>query len=233
MMSLPASRKPNWRRLLVPVLVMLPVLAVLIGLGTWQVQRLHWKTGLLADLAAAEAGPAQPLAASPQPWSKVFATGRLMHRHEVLLGLEVRNGTLGASLVTPLERSGSPPLLVNRGWVPLERTAPIDHPEGGVRIEGYVRPSESPGLFAATDDPAGRRFYTFDTAAIGAALGLPEVAPFALVAVAPAEGGLPQPARSLPRPTNNHLGYVVTWYGLALALVGVFIAWARIRLKEP
>ena len=61
--------------------------------------------------------------------------------------------------------------------------------------------------------------------------GLPRVAPFGLVALGQAEG-LPQPARALPRPSNNHLGYVITWYGLAVALVGVFLAWARRRLKE-
>jgi surfeit locus 1 family protein len=45
--------------------------------------------------------------------------------------------------------------------------------------------------------------------------------------------GLPDPARTLPRPTNNHLGYVITWYGLALALVGVLGAFAfrRGRLR--
>ena len=226
----------RWRRLLLPLLVTLPVLAILIGLGTWQVQRLQWKTALLAQLAAAQAGPAEPLTAHPEPWTKVFATGRLLNDREALLGLEVRNAVLGAFLLVPLQRDNGPPLLVNRGWVPLEREAPVDHPEGEVRVEGYVRPGESASLFSATDDPAGRRFYTLDPAVIGPALDLPEVAPFALVALAPSglpPDALPQPARHLPQPPNNHLGYVVTWYGLALALAGVFVTWAHRRLKEP
>jgi surfeit locus 1 family protein len=45
--------------------------------------------------------------------------------------------------------------------------------------------------------------------------------------------GLPDPARTLPRPTNSHLGYAITWYGLALSLLGVFAVWARRRLKDP
>lgn len=229
----------TWRRLLVPLLVGLPVLAILIGLGTWQLQRLHWKTGLLAQLAAAQAGPARPLAEqpepwTPEPWTKVAVTGRFRHDKEALLGLEVRNAVLGAHLLTPLERQGGPAVLVNRGWVPLERGAEVTHPEGELRVEGYVRPSEAQGMFSARDDVPGRRFYTLDTAAIGSALGLP-LAPFAVVALAPPglpNNALPQPARSFPQPPNNHLGYVITWYGLALALVGVFIAWARVRLKE-
>lgn len=237
----PSSATPRrpWRRLLVPALVALPVLAVLLGLGTWQVQRLAWKTDLLARIAAAEAGPAPPLApdARPQRYDRVVATGRFDHGREALLGLEVRGTTLGAHLLTPLLRDGgAPPLLVDRGWVPLERQgAGIGRPQGEVAVTGYVRPGEERGSMAATDDAAGRRFYTFDPAAIGRALGLEAVAPFGLVALAPpgsSPGTLPAAARSLPRPNNPHLGYAITWYGLAAALVGVFAVFARRRLQE-
>ncbi|MCK8783210.1 SURF1 family protein [Roseomonas sp. NAR14] len=239
----------RWRRLLVPALAALPVLAILLGLGTWQVQRLHWKNALLAELDASEAGPAVPLgAAPPAPWAKVVATGRFDHAREVMLGSEVRSGggnpMLGAHLVTPLLRPGLPPLLVDRGWVPLERRAPVWHPEGEVSVVGYVRPGETAGWVSASDDPAGRRFFTFDPARIGAAVGLPGVAPFGLVALArqggtpggpgteAPPGNWPEAARSLPRPGNSHLGYAITWYGLALSLVGVFVAFARRRLQE-
>ena len=229
-MAAVAANSP-WRRLLAPLLVVLPVLAILLGLGTWQVQRLAWKTDLLARIAAAEAGPAAPLPAAPAPFAKVAATGRFDHGREALLGLELRGTTLGARLVTPLLRDGADPLLVDRGWVPLDRSRPIDRPEGEVRVTGYVKPGETAGTFSATDDLPGRHFHTFDPAAMGGALGLPRVAPFGLVALGDART-LPEPARTLPRPTNNHLGYVITWYGLAVALVGVFLVWARRRVKE-
>ncbi|ONG53099.1 hypothetical protein BKE38_13580 [Pseudoroseomonas deserti] len=224
-----------WRRLRLPLLAGLPVFVILLGLGTWQWQRLQWKTALLAELASAEAGPARPLDdAAPTPWTKVFADGRFRHDREALLGLEVRGGVLGAQLLTPLERDGAPPLLVLRGWVPLEGVLPIDRPDGTVRIEGYVRPGEQADSFAARDDLGKKRFYTMDPAVIGPAIGAPGLAPFALVALgAPQRGVLPMPAASLPRPANNHLGYVITWYGLALAELGVFITFARRRLKEP
>ena len=224
------------RRLLLPALASLPVLALLLGLGTWQVQRLRWKTELLERIAASEAAPPVPLGpAAPDAYAKALATGRFDHAREALLGVEVRGTTLGAHLLTPLLRPAAAPLLVDRGWVPLERGAPVLRPEGEVAVTGYIRPPDRREWVSAQDDPAGRRFYTFDPAAIGAALGLPGVAPFGLVALAPegaAPGALPIPARSLPRPTNSHLGYAITWYGLALALVGVFIAFARRRLRE-
>jgi surfeit locus 1 family protein len=213
------------RPLLLAILAALPVFALLLVLGTWQAQRLGWKNELIARIAASEAAPAAPLRDPPEPLGKVRATGRFDHGREALLGLEVRAAVLGAHLVTPLLRDGAPAVLVNRGWVPLEGGRPVARPEGEVTVEGWVHPGERPGTFSATDDPAGRRFYTFDPPAIGAALGLP-VVPYGVVALGAGNGTFPDPARSLPRPTNNHLGYAITWYGLALSLVGVLVAFA-------
>ena len=217
------------RPLLIATLASLPVLGLLLFLGTWQVERLRWKNDLIARIAASEAAPAAPLREPPEMLSRVRATGRFDHAREALLGLEVRGPVLGAHVVTPLLREGAPPVLVNRGWVPLERSAPVARPEGMVTLEGWVHPGDRPNMFSARDDTAARRFFTFDPPAIGAALGLPEVAPYGLVALGPGGGGLPEPARTLPRPTNNHLGYAITWYGLALSLVGVLAALALRR----
>lgn len=220
-----------WRRLILPTLVTLPVLAVLLALGTWQLERLAWKTDLLDRIDAAERAPPVPLGDTPEPWIRVIATGRFDHTREAQLGVEPRGNVLGTHLIVPLMRDGLPPLLVDRGWVPMDRSTPIDRPEGEQRVVGYIRPGERAGWFAATDDPAARRFYTSDPAAIGAALGIPSPAPYLLVALGDRRG-LPQPAHAAPRPPNNHLGYVITWYGLAVSLVGVFIAFARRRLRN-
>ncbi|MFC7737137.1 SURF1 family protein [Roseomonas sp. GCM10028921] len=227
---------PRLRRILPAVLASIPVLAILLALGTWQVRRLHWKTDLLAGIAAAEAGPPVPLTASPAPFTKVQVTGRFRYDLEAILGVQVRGPTLGTRLITPLEAVGLPPVLVDRGWVPLERQGvQIERQEGAVTVTGYVSPPDPREYFAATDDTAGRRFYTADARAIGAALGLPDAMPDLLVALAgPGRAGdaLPQPAATLPRPTNSHLGYAITWYGLAASLVGVLIAFC-LRKDDP
>lgn len=228
------------RRLIPLVLATLPVLALLLTLGTWQVNRLRWKTSLLADIAASEAAPPQPLGASPATFAKVVVNGRFDHAREALLGVEVRGTTLGSHLLVPLLRPDAPPILVDRGWVPLERARPLDQPMGEVSVTGYMIPADQRDWVSAKDDVPGRRFYIFDPAAIGTALNLPGVLPFGLVALAPADQPLGQPtsvlpaaARSLPRPTNPHLGYAITWYGLACALVGVAVVFALRRPEGP
>jgi surfeit locus 1 family protein len=173
-----------------------------------------------------------PLPAAPDPFTKVQATGHLRDDLSASYGAEVRDtpaGTeLGTQLIVPLEVSGGDVILVDRGWVPDKRPHPISRVESDVTVEGYVRPSDKPGMFSATDNPAAREFYTLDASAIGSALGLHRVAPFILVAMGPSPPErYPDPAHHLPRPPNNHLSYAITWYGLAVALVVIFVLWAR------
>lgn len=241
------SRPIPWQRIILPSFIALPILAVLLGLGAWQVQRLHWKLGILAELeAAASRPPVAPTSATP-PFTRIAATGRFRPGAEAIYGLEVRGTTLGGSLVAVLEREGQPPLLVERGWVPLEG-GHVARPEGEVTVSGYARPSERHGLLSARDDPAARRFYTFDIRDMAEALGVPYALEYALTVVerratgpvpsglgttpAAFSGALPDPASAFPEPNNPHLGYAATWFGLAAAWVVIFLLWSRKRLSE-
>jgi len=225
------------RRLLGPGLIALAMFAILIGLGTWQIYREHWKEGILARIARAESAPPVPLHGDPTPFTKVAVTGRLRADLSASYGDDVRDTrqglTMGTFLIQPLERPGQPPLLVDRGWVPQNRTAPIAQPQGDTTVVGYIHAPEKPGMFSAGDDAATRTFYTLDPEKIGASLGLPRVAPFILIAMGPAPPQhWPDPARHLPRPPNNHLNYAITWYSLALTLVVMFVIRARKALRE-
>ncbi len=210
------------RRRLFLLLAALPLLAALLALGSWQVRRLHWKTALLADLATAEAAPPTLLVATPPPHAKLRVTGTFDHAREARLGFEVRQGIPGSHLLTPLLRPGAPPLLVDRGWAP-QTGGTLDRPRGEVAVIGYPRSADTRDWNSPSDAPAERRFYLFDPLAIAAALELPKPEPFGLVALDPtaAAAALPSPARAMPRPDNPHLGYAITWFGLAAALVGV------------
>jgi surfeit locus 1 family protein len=220
------------RRLLWPGIMAAAMLAILLVLGTWQVQRLQWKRQVLAQIARAEAAPAIPLPAAPQAFTKVQVTGELREDLAAFYGAQVRDtlaGTeLGTQLIVPLQREQDGTILVDMGWVPNKRLQPLGLTEGDVTLEGYIRPSEKPGLFSVSDDRASRQFFTLNTSSIGAALGLHDVAPFVLVAMGqPPAQGYPDPAQHLPRPPNNHLSYAITWYGLAAALLLIFGLWTR------
>ena len=135
---------------------------------------------------------------------------------------------MGAYQIVPLVRDNGPAIMVNRGWAPQSRTIPLDEPSGEVTVTGYVRSGDRASWFSAADDLATRQFYTLDPLAIAAAVGVPRAEPFVLVVLGSSVPGIfPEPAQQLPRPPNNHLAYVITWYGLAIALVVIFVVWIR------
>lgn len=213
------------------------MLLVLIGLGTWQVRRLHWKEGILAQIAATEAVPPVPLGPEPAPFAKVSVTGIFLYDLAVQYGVEVRDTpagtTIGSYQIVPLQRDGAPTILVNRGWIPDKRERPLNDPPGEVTVTGYVRSGDRPNWFSPTNDLATRHFYTLDPDAMAQALELKDVLPFVLVALGPETfTTYPAPASHLPQPPNNHLSYAITWYGLAVVLVVMFAAWVRKALRE-
>ena len=223
------------RRLLWPGLMTVAMLALTSGLGAWQVERLAWKSALLQEIDRGETAPAVPLTGDPKPFTRIRVAGRLRQDLQALYGVEVRSTVagpaMGAFLLSPLERPGLDPVIVDRGWVPMD--AP--RPQGDVDavIEGYVRAPEKPVRFGAADDPVARRFYALDPAAIAASLGIRQAAPFTLVALGVVPPGVyPEPADALPRPPNNHLSYAITWFGLAVSLLVIFAVYARQVLRS-
>ena len=211
-----------------PAIATVAMLAVLIALGLWQLQRREWKLGILAEIDRAEASPPAPLGPHPLPFAKVSVDGTLRTDVHALYGIDVRGDKQGARLIEPLERPGQDTVLIDRGWVPEGQENVPAHPGP---YTGYVRLPDVPGTFSPADDLAARHFYTLDPVKIGAALGLTHVAPITLVELGSGEG-VPETATALPRPPNDHLNYALTWFGLALSLVVVFCFAARKVLRE-
>lgn len=219
-------------------LVLLPAaFAVLISLGTWQVNRLHWKEDLLA--AIEERSTAQPaglemiesLLASGEPidYRAARASGRFINDRERHF-FATFEGQSGYYVYTPLELDDGRLLFVNRGFVPYDRKEPSTRPqslvEGEQTITGLARArlEEKPSFMVPENDEAGNIFYWKDLDRMAASAGLPaeSVLPFFLDADAtPVPGGLPRGGVTVIDLPNSHLQYAITWYGLALALLGV------------
>jgi surfeit locus 1 family protein len=214
-----------------PGLLTLVMLALLLWLGTWQLQRRVWKAGLLADIDRGEQAPPIPLGATtPSRFTKVSATGVLEGKF-ALYGSDVRDvgpsTQIGAQLLEVLDRPGMAPVLVDLGWVRADYRDAVHPVTGPATVIGYIRAPEHPGWLSAADDVAGQHFYTLDPAVIASALGVSNAAPFTLVALGNAAGAGPVPADALPRPADNHLQYAITWFGMAATLLVIFAAWVR------
>jgi surfeit locus 1 family protein len=208
--------------------------ALLVGLGVWQLQRLQWKEGLIAErdsrLAAAPVTLDQALqefdADRSVEFLKVEVTGTFQNEAELFL-LTTDGGSPGFEVVTPLMSRDGIVILTDRGFVPEPLKDPAKRPEsrfpGEVTVTGILRRHVgSRGPFTPDNDPEANIWYWWDIPAMLAFAQIgsdTRVAPFALHL-------LPGDGKSLPRPvavdaglTNNHLQYALTWCALAVLLI--------------
>jgi surfeit locus 1 family protein len=222
---------PPWRRILGFGLLCGPVFLILVSLGIWQIDRLAWKEGILASIAAAERAPPVPLPPAPSPFEKVFVTGTPDPRTVSLFGDDVRDTATGSTvdggeLLVVLRRQAAAPILVDLGWMPFADFGHVTLAPS-LAVSGFAQAPERANYFTPKDDPADHQFYLLDPARIGPPLGVPDLAPFVLVAMGePPVRGWPEPAASLPRPPNDHLQYALTWFGLAGVLLAQFLYWS-------
>jgi surfeit locus 1 family protein len=210
---------------------------VLCCLGTWQVQRLHWKLRMIADFERMYADDAviTPLSAASFDnhdgrFIRGSAEGRLVYALDILVGPRTRDGRPGYHLLTPLRASGMS-LLVNRGWLPeaeaqdaLEKDRA--RPEETVAVKGVAHLSERPAM-ALRNDPLRDRWYWVEIPAMARARNLPDYAPYILQAEEPLGADAvrfpyPLPLPHVAAPANNHMQYAITWFSLAAALLVIY-----------
>ncbi|MBM21189.1 MAG: surfeit 1 [Stappia sp.] len=238
-------------------LVLLSVLsliafAILLALGTWQVQRLKWKLDLIERVEAR--GDAAPVAMpGPAAWPDltdeewdyrpIEVSGRfLLGEVYYFISLSDPRGDVGGPgyfVYQPFETEDGLVVMVNRGFVPDTRRLPETRPgseadEGRTTIVGLWRRNEHGNFLTLAPDLGKRIWFVRDAREMAAELGQrgDNVAPFTLDLTAsftPA-GGLPQAGETIITFTNNHLQYVVTWYGLAAVLVVVYVVYVRRHL---
>ena len=229
---------PALRRLAVPAMATLLLEALLIALGVWQLRRLAWKEGLIARVEA-RASAAPRALPPPNAWSSmkpadeefahVAVDGTFDHAAETLILRASAEGPV-YHVITPLHLASGGTVLVDRGAVPADRRAQASREAGEVaglvRVTGLLRAPEPRNAFTPVD--VDGTFYTRDPVAIAAYHHLADAAPFSIDAdpaiVNP--GGLPKPGGAELTLPNNHLSYALTWFGLAVALAGVFAAYA-------
>ncbi|MFC3629175.1 SURF1 family protein [Paracoccus angustae] len=207
------------------------VFLVLMALGIWQVQRLAWKTDLIARTEARLAADPVP-APGPAEWAgltgegaeyrRVTATGRYVPDSDVLVQAVTERGA-GFWVMTPLATDEGWTVLVNRGFVASGRRDDRPLPEGSQTVSGLLRMSQPDGAFLRANDPAAGRWYSRDTRAIAATLGLPEVAPYFIDADR-AAAGQPIGGLTVVAFRNSHLSYALTWFAMAggLAVLTVY-----------
>lgn len=223
-------------------------MAMLIGLGVWQLQRLAWKEGLIARVEARIDAAPVPLADIERIWNEtqdadytpVFVRGVFRHDLEAHV-FGTLDGAAGYYVFTPLELSEAIDsarfVYVNRGFVPMALKDPARRSEGEIEGEVTVRglfrgPGHARGvaaLVAPVDDPAGNSWYQREPARFAAAAGIDALPAYVDSFGEETPGGWPKGGVTEVEFFNRHLEYALTWFGLAATLFGVWLAFSMSR----
>lgn len=212
----------------IALLAVIPLTAFV--LGTWQVQRLDWKTKLIAKFEDRLVRPPLPLppridpeAVSEFDYRRVYATGTLRHDKEMLIGPRMHDGVDGYLVVTPLEReSGETTILINRGWISRERQYQQDRdpsalPKGQVTVSGLLREPWKKNLFTPNNKPQDGKYYFPDVYQMAQISGSEPVwieetmEPNLLVTYDRQDKGVPIGRAAEVNLRNNHTQYIFTW----------------------
>jgi surfeit locus 1 family protein len=232
--------------------------AAFVALGMWQVQRRAWKLDLIertAERIHAPPGTPPPMAQWPEvsgPTHEYLAV-RLQGEwiaEKTLLSQATTELGAGFWVMTPLQQADNTQVLVNRGFVPADQrvrwqTRDNDTtPSGPVTVEGLLRISETGGGFLRRNAPDEQRWHSRDVGAMAKALQLPNAAPYFVDAGLPArqgatnteqrpasQGPWPRTGLTVVRFANSHLVYAVTWFGLALMVIGAAVLVARYEVR--
>ncbi|MEA2886275.1 MAG: hypothetical protein QOD11_635 [Bradyrhizobium sp.] len=225
-------------------------LALLIGLGVWQLQRRVEKHALIAQLTERLAATPEMLPPRAQ-WSaltpaqdefrRVRFSATYEQRPDAMVyssGSAIRDDVSGPGTwaFLPARLPGGETVVINTGFVQNTRQDRAQQDRAVARLvtgapvtlTGYIRFPESAGALTPRENIAKRLWFTRDHLAIARGLGWGEVAPFYIDLESPApESGIPKPGPLEVHLKDDHLQYAITWFGLAAVVLIAFAVWVR------
>ncbi|MFV0245382.1 MAG: SURF1 family protein [Qingshengfaniella sp.] len=211
-------------RILLAVLFGLTGVVLLCWLGVWQVQRLDWKQGILAEIEARIGAPPGVLPNQPDPdrdrYLPVRAHGRT-GESEILIQSSHKTYGPGFRVITPFVIADGRRVLLDRGFI-LARDRDTDRPPLTMTVTGNLHWPDEIDMFTPEPDHETGLWFARDIPTLADALN---TEPVLIVLRASDEDApvilpLPVTADGIP---NDHLQYAITWFLLAAVWAGMSI----------
>lgn len=200
---------------------------ILIGLGTWQVKRLEWKTALLAQINSSMEKPPAPLPEkldNPAAWEyrRVTMTGHFIYNHEFYIKPRTLDGVVGYHMIVPFERLSGGTVMVNRGWISDSLIPKAARPQGTIQIEGIIQlPHKT--YWTPPNNPQTNDWYWPDVSAMAPAAQLHNVPPVLLTISSSKPGAYPIAGKLELNIPNDHKQYALFWFLMAFVSQVIFV----------
>jgi surfeit locus 1 family protein len=216
-----AFRRPS----ILTVVLALVGLAIMLSLGFWQLERLDWKTQLLATVDARLQKLPLPLPATPSDdWEfrRVTVEGPVAGGQWFRFPGRTRDNQVGDALMLLIQRDDGSLVAVEYGWVGFN--APLPPVPLALAAEGVLRHRLEPGIFTPNNDPAHNAWYSVNPAAMAETAGLDSTLALSQYL---------KPSDWVPSMPNDHLQYAITWFALAGVFCVIFILFHRKKRSAP
>jgi surfeit locus 1 family protein len=213
--------------------------SLLLFLGTWQLQRLQWKTDLIQTIEKRLSEPETPFSTlkaktgekhKDYEFQKTYFEGHYLHQRELKWMSKSKDGKIGVHLVTPFMIKDGSLIIVDRGWVPLDGFNEVSRPEGPLTIHGYLRTASDQNFFTPRNNYHLKEIYSIKPDEIAKALDL-TVLPFYITLTSEKlEKKYPLVANFSFSLRNFHFQYAITWYVLAIILIAIYGLYLRKKM---
>ena len=224
----------TFRPLFWPTFFTIPAIILLISLGSWQLSRLAEKTELIAQFEQRSNAAAIGIHQVTEPveefeFQRIGVKGTYLHQSEIYLTGRTYEGNAGFHVVTPFLTSDGV-ILINRGWVSEAYREPSTRAfsltEGIIFVEGILRLPGRKGYFVPENEPEAGFWFTLKLTEIAQFLKQEDtIKNYYIDDIRTGEIiTLPIAAEVNIDVPNSHFNYALTWFGLALALIGVYLA---------
>ena len=233
------KKKYTFKPKLVPLISFIIALLILLSLSLWQVKRLIWKTNLIEQRVSSFEAEPKKLSDIKKPaeheFKKVYVKGKLLNQFEFFQPALSKNGNNGFHIIVPLEVNKQKLILFDTGWIPLnkrEKNKRLENIENLKKeFTAVIRLPGRKGYFQPDNDSIKNFWFFVEPELMEQTITKNLEKNFYLEALDNGPNGLPLGNQTRIYLRNNHLQYAITWFLIALSLIGVFF-FANIRKKK-
>ena len=215
-------------------------LIILLSLSTWQIKRLEWKKNLIHQRIQMFESKSIELSKLNNPenfeFQRVIIKGTLINDKEMFMPALSRNGNNGYHIIVPLKLPNNQYVIFDRGWIPLKlknRELRYNYEISQAhKIEAVIRSPGKKGKFQPDNDLKSNFWFFVEPEKMSEFTEIDFINKFYLEAVNDGPNGYPLGGQTRIYIRNNHLQYAITWFLIALGLIGVYVAANVRRIKN-
>ncbi len=205
---------------------------ILVSLGTWQLERLRWKTDILSSMRTSLSLPSLEISEevikniNKYSYRHIQLTGSYLYNNNVTIYSKVFNKKVGKHLVIPFKTQYGT-VLVNRGFIPKDFNILGNDETKVIKINGIIKFQQKINYFTPKNNISGNEWYYINIDEVSNYLSIP-LLKFYIVEKDNDDEKYPIGSQYNINIPNDHLQYAITWFSLALALsIFINVFWRR------